>query len=294
MLVQGRKRAPIVTSESFKTKDRRSFDDNESLSKRRASTRGCMTSTARAAQQPKNDTLQPTIDKTVEALQATLGERMVAIYTFGSSFGRTPQGPRMRLLLVVDGVDRALLDDIAPIATRAHRAGVALRLETQEALIRGTDAFPVFSLELLDTAQLVCGDDLLPQLKIEPGRLRLRLEQSLRTMHRDLVRAYLESGGAPQRLATELRRAAHRLIYLFQATLIACEVEVPADKTPALVIAALCRYVVTPADSETWEKLRSFAAYEAVFDRGPLVELYANVLQALTTVIEVVDRMEVA
>lgn len=251
-------------------------------------------STEQTPRDQEDDSQQTTVDKTVEALQSTLGGHLVAIYTFGSTFGRTPQGPQTRLLVIVDGIDRALLDDIAPVATRARRGGVALRLETQEALLRGTDAFPVFALELSDTAELVCGKDLLPELKIEPGRLRLRLEQSLRTMHRDLVRAYLESGGAPQRLATELRRSAHRLIYLFQATLIAFQVEVPADKTPGSVIAALCRHVVTPADSETWEKLRAFAAYEAVFDRGPLVDLYADVLRALDTVVSVVDRMEVA
>jgi hypothetical protein len=257
-----------------------------------------MTSTAQStadhAAHSEEDSLQSTVDKTVEALQATLHSRLVAIYTFGSSFGRTPQGPLTRLLVLVDTIDRALLDDIAPVSTRARTGGVALRLESREALVRGTDAFPVFALELSDTAQRICGEDVLPLVKIEPGRLRLRLEQSLRTMHRDLVRAYLESGGAAPRLATELRRAAHRLIYLFQATLIACEVEVPADKTPRSVIAALCRHVVTPADSETWEALRAFAAYEAVHDRGPLVELYADVLRALNTVVEVVDRMEIA
>lgn len=236
--------------------------------------------------------LDTTLARSIEALQAGLGSRIVAIYRFGTRFGRTPQGPELRILLLVERIDKALLDEVGPVARRARSGGVAIRLDSVDTLLRGADTFPVFALELKDTAELLVGRDVLTDVTVEPGRLRLRLEQSLRTQHRDLVRAYLEHGGEPRQLSMDLRRAAHRLIYLFEATLIVAGVELPEPKTPKALIGALCRHVVTPADEACWEQVRALAAYESVLQPDALSQLFAEVLRALHALVEVVDRME--
>lgn len=233
-----------------------------------------------------------TLARSIEALQAGLGSRIVAIYRFGTRFGRTPQGPSVRILLLVERIDKALLDEVGPVARRARSGGVALRLDSVDTLLRGADTFPVFALELKDTAELLHGRDVLADVTVDAGRLRLRLEQSLRTQHRDLVRAYLEHGGEPRQLSMDLRRAAHRLIYLFEATLLVAGVELPEPKTPKSLIGALCRQLVTPADEACWEQVRALAAYELVLQPEALSELFAEVLRALQALVDVVDRME--
>jgi hypothetical protein len=103
-----------------------------------------------------------------------------------------------RVLALCDRVDVDVLGKAAPVAAVARKMGLEMRLDTADDLVRGADAFPDLALELLDTKRLVRGDDVLASLALDvhPDDLRLRLEQSLRALHQDLVRRAVPGAAA--------------------------------------------------------------------------------------------------
>ena len=238
-------------------------------------------------------TLGTAVADTLASLRR-LEPRLVAVYRFGTNFGQTAHGPHTRLLVLVDRIERELLDQLGPLALGARQDGIALRLETREGLFRGADAFPVFSLELKQTGELLWGEDALTGLEVESDHLRLRVEQSLRVIHRDLTRAYLDQCAAPAPLATALRRATRRLVYLFQAAFRLLAGEATPAREPQAVVEAFCGALFGEPQRQPWSTLVAFGAGQSQPAGAELVALYGDVLVALAEVIEGVDRLEAA
>lgn len=231
-------------------------------------------------------------ERLAEQLEVALGPRFVAVYRFGSDFARGPRGARARLLVIVDAIDRDSLDRVGPIERVGRAQAIKVRIDTAASLIDGADAFPVLTLELTETRRLVRGDPVLQGLEVDPTRLRLRLEQNLRSIHRDLVQTYLEVGESLQALASALRRAARKLVYLLEGALIAAGIDVPQPATPETIVEAVGQHLTPKHDAATWNKLRAFAAYEDTIDRDDLADFYAELLAALAALVDIVDKLE--
>lgn len=225
----------------------------------------------------------------VKTLITALGERLRGVYRFGSAFSRPPHGPRERLLVLVDRIDRAMLEALDRPFAESRDGGVFLRLDTLEDLLRGADAFPVLVLELLDTYEVLYGENLFSELRVERDRLRLRVEQSLRGIHRDLVRMYLEHRRDPRVLATEMRKCIHRLFYLIRGALIVMKVEVPSPPTPHAVLEAASKLAPHP---ELWAALEQFAEYQTVLEPEELSALCFDVLGVVDEAVKVVDKLD--
>ncbi|MCA9668849.1 MAG: hypothetical protein KC503_24815 [Myxococcales bacterium] len=225
-------------------------------------------------------------------LRDALGVRFVAAYRFGSTFGRGPKASRARVLLLIDRIDRAVLDAISPLAHAAKSRQVQLRVDTAEALLASADAFPVMTLELIATRELLAGgSDPLDELAVDAARLRLRVEQNLRVIHRELVQTYLEVGDRLQPLASELRRAARKLLYLLEGALIAADAALPSTPVqPGALVDALAA-LVGDEDLAVWRKLLSFASYDEIIDRDELADFFSEVLAALDKLVGIIDAL---
>lgn len=219
-------------------------------------------------------------------LKSLLEERLRAVYRFGSTFATKPG--LVRLLVLVDRLDRDLLDRLTPLVGRCQESQVRLRLDTVEEVLQGADTFPVFCLEFRATRELLSGEDVLAELKVDTSTLRLRVEQGLRVVRRDLVQAYLDQTDAGLGLA--LRRATHRLLYLFEGTLHLSESEF-VQRRPAEVFEALASQHLDEAGAATLSRLHAFGAFEATLDDDALLELYADLLSVLRRVVDAVDAL---
>ncbi len=225
------------------------------------------------------------------AIAAILGDRLLAVYRFGSDYVRGPRAVQMHLLVVVDQLDRVLLDQIVPIAQDAQRARIVLRVDTTNNLVRGVDAFPAFSLELLETKELITGTDVLAELEVDTSFLRLRIEQSLRGITHDLIRIYLKRP-TRQELIRRLRQATHKLVYLLKGALIAGGMDVPSPPTPDAIITAVISSLRPGGDPDNWKTVQQFASDELPLKEDGPVNLYSALLHTLESVTDVVDRME--
>lgn len=237
--------------------------------------------------------VEENVKKVVEALVEALPGRVVAVYSFGSEMVSGKRAPTARLLALVDAIDGELLDRCVPVVAQATEARITLRIEVPDNITRGADVFPAFSLELIETRELLGGKDLLAHLTVEPADLRLHVEQGLRGMHRDLIAAYLE-GLAREDFARTLRRSTRRLVFLLQGALMAAGVALPNPRTPDLVFRTVASSLCPEVDQRDWATLVSFASGEHVIAGDALRATYLSVLHVLEPLIAMVDTMNTA
>ncbi|MBL4846242.1 MAG: hypothetical protein JKY65_11995 [Planctomycetes bacterium] len=235
----------------------------------------------------QNEKLTP--EQVVEELSSLLEGRLSTIYRFGSQFASKPG--LVRLLVLVDTIDRNLLDRLTPLVGRCQASDIRLRLDTSKDILRAADAFPVFCLEFRETRELLKGEDVLTELSVDLSSLRLRVEQGLRVVRRDMVQAYLDQTDAG--LATALRRATHRLVYLLEGVLKVSGAET-LQRTPAEVFETAASTLLSADDVGVWKRLHEFGSLEATLDDDALLELYADVVRTLGPVVDAVDAMETA
>lgn len=229
-------------------------------------------------------------DKLLKALGETLGARVKAVYRFGSDVARGKGAGAERLLVLVDSLDRDLLDQVSDAVWTAQRNGIRVRIDSADNLIRGSDAFPAFALELRDHRELVSGRDVLADLVVNPTHLRLHVEQGLRSMQRDLVRLYLERG-ARQDEISELRRNLRKLLYLLEGALMVAGKAPPRPLTLDGVVDACCGNLLPGAERAPWDTVKRLAANDVPLRGEASRELYAALFAALAQVIAVVDGM---
>ncbi len=223
-----------------------------------------------------------------EQLAVTLGDRLEAVYRFGSDFARGPRRSRGRLLVLVKKLEAPVLSIAQDLSKEARAQNIVLRFDTTENIERSVDVFPVFSLDLIGTRELLQGDDVLASLEVHPEHLRLNVEHSLRKVHRDLLQLYLNEAD-PRVLSAELRRNARRLILLLDAVLIVLGKEPPSPPTPREILEAVCKAVATPEHTQIWERLRRFAEFEEQLDSKKVSALYVDLFGALCAMIDIVD-----
>ncbi len=230
------------------------------------------------------------LQQVVRTLNEALAGRLVAIYRFGSLMVSGQRAPKARLLVLVDAIDGDVLDRGAPVVALAAKSGIVLRFDRAENILRGADAFPAFSLELIETSELLAGNDVLADLTVVPSLLRLHVEQGMRGMERDLIQAYLE-GQPREELIRTLRRSTRRLVFLLQGALIAARVEPPNPGTPDLVFQTVASALCPRVDPNAWATLVSFASGDHPLAGEALRGTYLSVLDVLAPLIDMVDTM---
>ena len=227
------------------------------------------------------------LDALIAHLNHALGERLVAVYTYGSDFARGPQAFAARLLVLVDALNADLLEAIAPANAAARDQRVHLRLDTPQHVLGGADVAPVYALELLETRQLIAGTDVLTTLSIATEHLELRLEQALRTAHRQLLQGFLEADGDPN-IARQLRVLVRRVLPMMRGLAMVQGHPVPRGTSPAAtveqVIARAC-----PGDQDLWARLVHFADFQESPSHRDLVLLYSEALEGVERLVLAVD-----
>jgi len=229
-------------------------------------------------------------DALIKALATALGARLQAVYQFGSELGRGKGAGHPRVLVLVDRVDRATLDGISDHVTGAQKKGVRVRVDCADNLIHGADAFPSFALELRDSRELLHGTDVLEDLEVDPRYLRLRVEQGLRGLHRDLIKSYVERGVRGDDVV-ELRRSTRRLLFLLEGALLAKGEPAPDKSSVESIVDAACEALLPDEDRTPWKTLKRFAKGEGKLRGEDAKELYSALFAALPTIVTVVDQL---
>jgi len=226
----------------------------------------------------------------VERLASLLGPRCEAIYGVGAEDSRGSRSGRGRLLVIVDRIDRVLLDRIVGFVARCQASTIKVRLDTADALLRSTDTFPAYALDLKEHRRLLHGRDVLLDLQVDLHHLRLHVEHNIRGIHRDLVANYLDQDIRGWQIP-ELRRMARKLVYLMEGLLMCSGCPLPVPPTTKALIEAVHARLLPNTNGEIWNILHAFASNERTLGPDGAPEVYASLFEALPELIDVVDRM---
>lgn len=237
------------------------------------------------------------LEQLVEEFADALGPRLEAIYRYGlrhhDAAGVDEGG---RLLLVVDRVDLAVLRMAGAASVHARKTGLRSRIDTAQDLIRAADTHPVLTLTLLDTRELLAGSDVLGAMHVEPGDLRLRVEQALRGLTHELTDEFLFAPRNELRVERLLRRCGHRLIYLLAGLLlIKGHVEPPTEVGGlggAVKILSSAQSLLDGEDARTLTALHQFSKREVNLAGENLYALFGATLNLLQTLTNHADTHE--
>ncbi len=230
------------------------------------------------------------VDALIAHLTRALRERLVAVYTYGSGFARGPKAAQVRMLVLVDALDAAVLDALLPANAAARRTGIHLRLDTAAHVLRCADVLPVFALDLLETRRLIHGTDALTMLAVDPEHLVLRLEQALRVAHRRLLQGYLDAEGDAG-IARHLRALVRRVLPVLRGLALVHGLELPDSRTPQATVATVIGRIC-PSDRALWERLIRFGDFLDTLDHEALIALYGDALAGFERLVVAVDRRD--
>ena len=232
-----------------------------------------------------------------ENLLECLEDDAVAVFRYGAlAEDESHEASGGRLLLVSKRVDLEVLKRIGSDAVAARKAGWRVRIDTVDDLLRSADTHPVFTLTLMDTRELLAGTDVLEGLTVAPADLRLRIEQSLRSLVHELTDEYLFAPRNEMRIEKLLRRCGNRLVYLLAGlALIKGHLkppEGPGGFGGADAIIKAARPLFDDDGAETVAMLRACAKRELNPAGDDLHALLGHTLSLLGSLVEQADTHE--
>jgi len=145
----------------------------------------------------------------LEELAKLAGPGLHSLHLVGSAV--TPDWNASRsdinTLFVLQEMDLAVLESIAPLGRRFKGAGIAPPLVMDLAYVNSSlDVFPMEFLEMRLIHETVLGEDILASMKIDRGDLRNQCEREIKSRLVGLRQGYLRSLGEPKALTEALVR----------------------------------------------------------------------------------------
>lgn len=121
--------------------------------------------------------------------------RSVSLYGSAARKDYRPGKSDINLLVVVEGIDVAILKSVLDPVARGRRYGITPFFITEVNLRSSADVFPIKFLAMRESYRVLLGRDVLADLDISREHLRLRCEQEVKNLLLRLRRHYIMRGG---------------------------------------------------------------------------------------------------
>lgn len=239
---------------------------------------------------------KPSIAETLESLKQALvdsfGDRLVAIIKYGSHVSidsdQPPQPGKIRVLIVVDQLDASHWERVSTAFENIKgRATIAPMLMTRNDLHASTDVFPITFIEMQRQYEVIHGDDVLKDLKIQQAHLRLRCEQELKNLSLRMQSTCLMHHASPYRLKNALTQNYESFVRAIGGA--ACLI----DKSNVVDEAGLIDLAVEEfkLDRDTLTNVKALVESDAKQDAAWIQALYIAMMSAVESAATCVDQM---
>ena len=178
-----------------------------------------------------------TPEQLTKQLADALPERLRSVVLYGSAAAGdfVPGASNYNLLVVVESLALAELDKLAPPVAAWIRAGNPQPLLfTQKQLFASRDAFPIELMDIRKSRRVLWGDDVLAELIVKPGDLRLQVERELTGKLLKLRARYMLASGNVEAVNQLMLQSLSTFLVLFRAALRVYEETAPERKLDAL------------------------------------------------------------
>ncbi len=226
----------------------------------------------------------------VQDVRGIYGEDLLAVFLYGSAAAgeHVPGRSDVNVVVILRKLTPADLRRAAGHLKSWHRRGFATPLFFDPEILRDSlDVFPIEFLDMQERHRTLWGADLLANLVIARGNLRMQCEQELRGKLMKLRQCYVESSHAPGEMERILTASASSIAVLAR-TLLRLGGGDPAGGAEGVLERAEARFGVGTASlRKAWQLKRGAIRLTG----SSLEELYQEVLQEVQGLVQVVDGL---
>ena len=231
----------------------------------------------------------PILHALVRGLAGAVGPRLKSVVLYGSAargdFVRKTSD--LNLIIVVESLDPATLEGLAPLLKRFLRRGHPVpRLFSPALIAASADTFPIEFLEIRSSRAVLYGEDPFAGVAIRRDCLRLQCEREIKEKMMRLREGYVLCHDRPRTLRRLLAGSYPAFAALFRGGLHLMGREVPAKSGD--VVAAFCE--AAGLDRAPFEDVARLRRGERAVE-GPKA-IFARYYDQLTRAAHHVDRLE--
>ncbi len=241
---------------------------------------------------------KPSVADTLESLEQSLvssfEERLVAIVHYGKLIDADlsdvfSADVKIKVLIVVRDLDIACWKRVSNAFDQLRgRASVVPILLSEKELRSSTDVFPILFLEMKRSYRVLYGEDQLKGIEIRRDHLRLRCEQELKILQRNMQSTCLMHFASPQRLRTALVRNYESFSSVMIAAVRLCEPSIETETD--LIHIATQRFGL---ELDTLDDVKTLTENSGNADPEMVSKLYIAMMAAVKVAAEFVDQLTV-
>ncbi len=234
---------------------------------------------------------KPSIAEILESLKKALvdsfGDRLIAVVKYGAE-SASPAN-QIRVLIVVDQLDANHWERVSTAFENIKgRATIAPMLMTKNDLHASTDVFPITFMEMQRQYEVIFGDDVLKDLKIQQAHLRLRCEQELKSLSLRMQSTCLMHHASPYRLKNALTRNYESFVHAIGGA--ACLVNQSNVVNEAeLIDLAVEEFKL---DRDTLVNVKALVESDSKHDASSIQALYIAMMGAVESAASFVDQIQ--
>lgn len=219
-------------------------------------------------------------------------EDIFSIYVIGSAVTKdfNVKHSDINTLIVVKAIKVPFFDFIATLGKRYGKKRIrAPLIMTCDYINRSLEVFPLEFLEMKLIHQLVYGDDVLKDIKIEKADIRLQCERELKGKLQHICQGYIRSMGDKTALTDLFVGSLSGYFPAFHGILFLCNQKIPREKID--VLSALEEHF--DIDMSVFKKLLEIRAKDAYPSVEVLREIFESLYRVLDAIIKKVDEFEI-
>jgi predicted nucleotidyltransferase len=219
-------------------------------------------------------------------------EDITSIYIIGSAVTKSfhPKYSDINTVIVVKGIKFPFYDFIASLGKRYGKKHIrAPIIMTRDYINRSLEVFPLEFLEMKLIHQLVYGEDVLKDIKIEKADIRLQCERELKGKLQHLCQGYIKAMGNKMTLTDLFVGSLSGYFPLFRGILFLYNHEIPKEKGDVLHAINECCGV----DMKVYRNLLDIRSRNFYPPLEALKEIFKNLYRVLDTITKKVDEFRI-
>lgn len=236
--------------------------------------------------------VQTVIEPFLKDILAKYKEGIISIYITGSAVTKDfhPKYSDINTVIVVKGIEIPFYDFIASLGKRYGKKKIrAPIIITRDYINRSLEVFPLEFLEMKLIHQLVYGDDVLKDIKIEKADIRLQCERELKGKLQHLCQGYIKAMGNKMTLTDLFVGSLSGYFPLFRGILFLYNHEIPKEKGDVLHAINECCGV----DMKVYRNLLDIRSRNFYPPIEALKEVFKNLYRVLDTITKKVDEFRI-
>ena len=236
--------------------------------------------------------VQTVIEPFLKDILAKCKEDIISIYIIGSAVTKDfhPKYSDINTVIVVKGIQIPFYDFIASLGKRYGKKKIrAPLIITRDYINRSLEVFPLEFLEMKLIHQLVYGDDVLKDIKIEKADVRLQCERELKGKLQHLCQGYIKAMGNKMTLTDLFVGSLSGYFPLFRGILFLYNHEIPKEKGDVLHAINECCGV----DMKVYRNLLDIRSRNFYPPIEALKETFKNLYRVLDTITKKVDEFRI-